>query len=89
MTLQIADDLAVLPREYSTLLDQAARQLMVLELYREGKISRGKAAELMGEPPDVFLSRAATVGIPYVNYSPDQLARELDSLECLNRGDRF
>ena len=52
MTLQINEDLGNVLQADGRSPADAARELIVLELYREGKISRGKAAELIGESLD-------------------------------------
>jgi predicted HTH domain antitoxin len=46
-------------------VQQAARELIVLELYREGRIAAGKAAELLGMDRAQFLQAASQVGVPY------------------------
>jgi len=50
MTINIPldSDLAGLLQMFDRPLKDTARELIVLELYRQGKISSGKAAELVG-----------------------------------------
>ena len=45
------EDLAAVLRRLSQPLEDAARELMVFELYRLGEISRGRAAELSRTRP--------------------------------------
>jgi len=50
----------------------------VLELYREGLISSGRGAELMGVPRADFIKRAGQHGIPYFQMTREELRREID-----------
>lgn len=82
MTLHIAEAIA----EYlPTPPDAAASELIVLELYRQRRISRGKAAELLGEPLAGFLQRAAHADIPYFDLTSDELREEIESAEDFAR----
>ena len=82
MTLQIAEAIAEFLPPPS---DAAASELIVLELYRQRRISRGKAAELLGEPLAIFLQRAANADIPYFDLTSDELKREIESAEDFAR----
>jgi predicted HTH domain antitoxin len=55
----------------------AARELIVLELYREGALSSGRGAELLGVPRDDFIRHASARGIPYFQLRGDELRREI------------
>ncbi len=78
MTLQIAEAIAEFLPAPS---DAAASELIVLELYRQRRISRGKAAELLGESLASFLQRAARADIPYFNLTSDELQQEIESAQ--------
>jgi len=65
--------------------DAAASELIVLELYRQRRISRGKAAELLGEPLTSFLQRAARADIPYFDLTSEELQQEIESAEDFAR----
>jgi predicted HTH domain antitoxin len=82
MTLQIPEAIAEF---LSTPTDAAASELIVLELYRQRRISRGKAAELLGVPLAGFLERAAHADIPYFDLTSDELRREIESAEDFAR----
>jgi predicted HTH domain antitoxin len=82
MTLQIPEAIAEL---LPTPPDAAASELIVLELYRQRRISRGKAAELLGEPLAGFLQRAAHADIPYFDLTSDELQQEIESAEDFAR----
>jgi len=62
---------------------QAARELIVLELYRQGEISSGKATELLGLGREQFIRRASERGIPYFQLDAKELQRELDASKRL------
>ena len=46
-------------------VQQSARELIILELYRQGRIAAGKAAELLGIDRAHFLQVASQTGAPY------------------------
>lgn len=77
--LELNEDLLTLLRQQDPSIDVAARGLMVMELYRRGAVSRGKAAELLGIPLVEFLQRADELCIPYFNYTDEEFAAELAS----------
>jgi predicted HTH domain antitoxin len=53
-------------------VERAARELIVLELYRRGAISSGKAAHFLGLSRQEFVSYAAREGIPYFEMTRDE-----------------
>jgi predicted HTH domain antitoxin len=61
--------------EQSTLSEEAAR-LLALELYREDKVSLGRAPELSQTPVAVFMDFAAKHGVPPLRYSFEDLKEE-------------
>jgi predicted HTH domain antitoxin len=69
-----------LPPELAHLLDPTGanlgtrvRQALVLELFQEGAISSGRAAELLGISKDAFLDLLAERGIPYLHQTAEEL----------------
>jgi predicted HTH domain antitoxin len=54
---------------------QAAR-LLALELYREEKVSLGRAAELCETPLAAFMDFIAQHGVPPLNYRSEDLEEE-------------
>jgi predicted HTH domain antitoxin len=66
--------------EESNLSEEAAR-LLALELYREGKVSVGRAAELCQTPLAAFLEFSAKHGVPPLRYSPEDLEEERGSTD--------
>jgi len=69
--------------EEGNLSEEAAR-LLALELYRENKLSLGRAAELCQTPLAAFMDFAAKHAVPPLRYSLDDLERErsADHLEA-------
>ena len=61
----------------------AARELIVLELYREGALSSGRGAELLGQSREDFIRRASARGIPYFQLRDDELQQEIANSESL------
>ena len=60
-----------------------AVQLLALELYREDKVSLGRAAELCQTPLAAFMDFVAKHGVPPLRYSLEELEEECKSVERL------
>jgi len=58
---------------------QEAQFLLLLELYREGRLSLGRFAELVKMAPAALLERIGRHGT-YLNYSPEDLAEDRRNL---------
>lgn len=56
---------------------------LVLSLFKDERISSGKAASLLGITRIEFLSLLRRRGIAYVDYSPDEMKEELESVQAL------
>ena len=61
----------------------AARELIVLELYREGTLSSGRGAELLGVSRAEFIRHASARGIPYFQLRGDELQHEIVDSDAL------
>ncbi len=57
-------------------LSQETARLLALELYREDKVSLGRAAELCQTPLASFMDFAAKHGVPPLRYSFEDLEEE-------------
>ena len=68
--------------EESNLAQEAAR-LLALELYREDKVSLGRAAELCQTPVAAFMDFAAKHGVPPLRYSFEDLEEERQTADRL------
>ncbi len=62
--------------EQSTNVSEVAARLLALELYREDKVSLGRAAELCQTPVAAFMDFAAKHGVPPLRYSFEDLDAE-------------
>jgi predicted HTH domain antitoxin len=81
--IEIDRDLVDLLEELHRPAKQAARELIVLELYRQGEVSSGRAAQLLGKEREEFIKYASAKGIPYFQLDSGELQRELDTLKNL------
>jgi predicted HTH domain antitoxin len=77
-----------LPRDLLGALDVAEEELeprlktlIALELFREGRISSGKAAELLGRSKAEFIGLLDQHGIAYFTETPGELAAQVDDVE--------
>jgi predicted HTH domain antitoxin len=68
--------------EENSLSEEAAR-LLALELYREDKVSLGRAAELCQTPVAAFMDFAAKHGVPPIRYSFEDLEEERHTADRL------
>ena len=66
-------------------LSQEAARLLALELYREDKVSLGRAAELCQTPVAAFMDFAARHGVPPLRYSFEDLEEERKTADRLKR----
>ncbi len=64
-------------------VQQTIKECIVLELYRRGEISSGKAAELLGMSRIDFIQYSGRLGIPFFRYSPEELEEELRQMREL------
>jgi predicted HTH domain antitoxin len=62
-------------------LEARLRELIVLQLFREGRISSGKGAELLGISKLEFIQLLARHGIPYFTEAPEELISEVRTLQ--------
>ena len=64
-------------------LSQDAAQLFALELFREEKISLGRAAELCGAPLAAFMDFVAAHNVSPIRYTMNELEEDRRTLEHL------
>jgi len=76
-TLEIGEELTALLEQLGQPVEQAAREMIVFELYRRSIISSGKAAALLGTDRLDFVRRASDLGIPYFRFSEDEWRAEI------------
>jgi predicted HTH domain antitoxin len=75
--LDLGEELGGLVAKLGQPVEQAAREMIVLELYRRSLISSGKAAELLGVPRVQFIQRASELGIPYFRFTEEEWRTEV------------
>ncbi|MGH9719563.1 MAG: UPF0175 family protein [Bryobacteraceae bacterium] len=63
---------------------QEAARLLALELFREEKVSLGRAAEICSTPLAAFMDFAAAHGVPPLNYGAKELEEDRRSLNRLS-----
>jgi predicted HTH domain antitoxin len=87
MNLQIS-----LPEDLLALLGarnqaaEAIKEFTVLGLFQEGRISAGKAAELLGLTKRGFVGLLARKGLDYFRLTPDEWAAEVAVVEAWTAG---
>lgn len=81
--IEIDQDLVAVLEELHRPVKEAARELIVLELYRQGELSSGRAAQLLGMAREDFIRHASAQGIPYFQLHGEELRRELDASKKL------
>jgi predicted HTH domain antitoxin len=69
-------------------LGRRAQEWVVLELFQEGEISAGKAAEILGMTKVRFLDLLDQRQLPYLDADPRDLERELAAAEAASRQPR-
>jgi predicted HTH domain antitoxin len=83
VNVQVEEDLAALLQSSNQPIERTARELMVLELYRRGTISSGKAAQLLGMERFEFIRFASRLGIAFFDMTEDEWAAERAQAEKL------
>jgi predicted HTH domain antitoxin len=79
-TVVLDDELAAL-LEQEKPLDQAARETIVMDLFRRGKISTGKACELLSLERMDFVRRANELGVPVYLTTEEEWEREKATID--------
>ncbi len=74
--IEIDEPLAAILQRTNQPVQVAGREMIVLELYRRGTISSGKAAEILGMPRIDFIKHASRLGIPYIDMTEEEWAAE-------------
>jgi len=84
--LELEDDLLALLHHGNQPVQHAARELIVLELFRRGKLSSGKAAKLVGMPLAEFIPYASRLGIPFFEMTEEEWEAECRQIEKVRHG---
>lgn len=83
VTLSLPRDLLGTLEVPETQLEPRLRELIALELFREGRISSGKGAELLGISKWEFVQLLARHHINYFTESPEELTADVEIVERL------
>lgn len=62
----------------TTISTEEARLLLTVKLFETGKISLGQAANLAGYSKGTFIELLGKMGVPVVNYPPEELEQEIN-----------
>jgi predicted HTH domain antitoxin len=81
--LELDEDIAVLLQHANQPISQAARELIVLELYRRGSISSGKAAQLLGMGRFEFIRYASRLGLAFFDLTDEEWEADRSQSEAL------
>ena len=83
ISLALEDELAALLHERHQSVERSARELIILELYRRGTISSGKAAKLLEMTRWELVRYSSKLGIPFFDMTADEWDSELESARAL------
>lgn len=83
ISLELDDDLASVLELTDLPAPQAARELIVTELYRRGTISSGRAAAVLGMARFDFVRHASKLGIPFFDMTEAEWETEMREIETL------
>jgi predicted HTH domain antitoxin len=83
-TVVLDDELAALLEEEKP-LDQAARESLVMDLFRRRRVSTGKACELLGLERMEFVRRANELDVPVYLTTEEEWAADMATLEAWER----
>jgi len=83
ITLNLEDELTALLHGLNQPAPQAIREMVVLELYRRGTLSSGKAAQLLQMTRWEFVRYASRMGIAFFDMSADEWQAEREQADKL------
>lgn len=83
LKLEVPGELAALLQGLNQPVEQSAKELMGLELYRRGTVSSGKAAELLGMTRFEFVRYASRLGIAFFDMTEDEWKAEAERVSRL------
>ena len=65
------------------MVNQSIKELLYFDLYKKDEISFGKLAEFLGVRKDKLRRMFASLDMPLIDYSPDEVAKELEAFKNL------
>lgn len=78
VNVPLEKEIAALLQMFDRPVQDTARELIVLELYRQGRISSGKAAELLDMSRVAFIQHSSRLGIPFFDMTEEEWQAELE-----------
>lgn len=76
VTVTLDTDLATLLQKRDQPIQKTACEMIILELYRQGSISSGKAAQLLDMSRWEFIQHASQLGIAFFDLNAEEWQRE-------------
>ncbi len=83
INLNLEDDLTALLHESNQPIQKTVREFVVLELYRRGAISSGKAARSLDMSRWDFIHYASRLGVAFFDMTSDEWQSEKTQIESL------
>ena len=83
INLNLEDDLTALLHESNQPVQKTVREFVVLELYRRGAISSGKAAQALDMSRWDFIHYASRLGVAFFDMTDDEWQNENAQIESL------
>lgn len=83
INLHLEDDLTALLHESNQPVQKTVREFVVLELYRRGTISSGKAAQSLGMSRGEFIHHASRLGVAFFEMTSDEWQSEKSQIDSL------
>ena len=83
VNLNLEEDLTALLRQPNQPVQSTVREFVVLELYRRGTISSGKAAQSLAMSRWEFIHYASRLGIAFFDVTDDEWQDEKAQIEML------
>jgi predicted HTH domain antitoxin len=79
--VELPDELVALLGTGASANDAVARlsELAIIELFREGRISTGRAARLLGLSQPSFVDLLGRHGVPYLDDSEEELRQQVEA----------
>ncbi len=76
ININLENDLTALLHQSNQPLQETVREFVVLELYRRGTISSGKAAQSLGMPRFDFVRYVSRLGLAFYEMTADEWENE-------------
>lgn len=74
--IELASNVVPLIAKRKTEVPRKIKEIIAIELFREGKISSGKAAQILGIKRLQFISLLSQLNIPYFSQDKEELQKE-------------